>query len=95
MDEYRRLGRGRREFSKDGSSEELEVKVSSSILLDLLETTLNTTSVLVIGGGGGITESSDADLVKFCTIANCHSGEGVKGSTAAELALYKRDDVVD
>jgi len=76
--------------SKDGSSGELAVEVSSSILLDL-----DTTLLLVICGDGGITESSGMDSVRPCTVVNCHSGLGGKRSTAVVLGPFKRCEEID
>jgi hypothetical protein len=76
--------------SKDGSSGEHAVEVSSSILFDLVATLL-----LVIGGDGGTIERSDMDLVRSCTVEYCHSGAGGKRSTAVGLEAYKRGEEID
>jgi len=77
--------------SKDGSSGELTVEDSPSVLLDLLDTTL----LLVVGGDGGITESSDMDSVRSCAVANCPSAAGGKSSTVVGVDAYATDEVID
>lgn len=78
-------------LSRDSSSGEHAVEVSSSMLLDLLDITL----LLIIGGDGGIIGSLDMDLVSSCTGGNCHSGANGKRSATVELEPFKWGEDID